>query len=200
MCAQVFIGRGEGVNGRPSVRAQTLRDSPAGGKCDPLRGSRWRGFFYVPSMSCRTLIYKGMLTPRQLATFYPDLSDPLIETAIAVVHSRFSTNTFPSWGRAHPYRYLIHNGEINTLRGNENWMYARQGMVASELFGDDLKSLPDHSGRRQRLGQVRQLPRVPGSKRALFAACGHDDDSRSRGRIMRAWMTRSGLSTIITAV
>jgi glutamate synthase (ferredoxin) len=92
-------------------------------------------------MSCRTLIYKGMLTPRQVATFYPDLSDPLIETAIAVVHSRFSTNTFPSWGRAHPYRYLIHNGEINTLRGNENWMYARQGMLASELFGDDLKKV-----------------------------------------------------------
>jgi len=98
-------------------------------------------FFYVPSMSCRTLIYKGMLTPRQVATFYPDLSDPLIESAIAVVHSRFSTNTFPSWGRAHPYRYLIHNGEINTLRGNENWMHARQGMLASKLFGDDLKKV-----------------------------------------------------------
>ncbi|HWP22608.1 MAG TPA: glutamate synthase central domain-containing protein, partial [Candidatus Binatia bacterium] len=98
-------------------------------------------FFYIPSMSSRTLIYKGMLTARQVETFYPDLSDPLVETAIAVVHSRFSTNTFPSWGRAHPYRYLIHNGEINTLRGNENWMHARQGMLASELFGDDLKSL-----------------------------------------------------------
>ena len=98
-------------------------------------------FFYVPSMSSRTLIYKGMLTPRQVATFYPDLSDPLMETAIAVVHSRFSTNTFPSWGRAHPYRYLIHNGEINTLRGNENWMHARQGMLASELFGEDIKKV-----------------------------------------------------------
>ena len=67
-----------------------------------------------------------MLTPRQVITFYPDLSDPSVESAIAVVHSRFSTNTFPSWGRAHPYRYLIHNGEINTLRGNENWMHARR--------------------------------------------------------------------------
>ena len=95
-------------------------------------------FFYVPSLSSRTLIYKGMLTSRQVTTFYPDLTDPLFESAIAVVHSRFSTNTFPSWGRAHPYRYLIHNGEINTLRGNENWMHARQGMLASELFGDDL--------------------------------------------------------------
>jgi glutamate synthase (ferredoxin) len=95
-------------------------------------------FFYVSSMSSRTLVYKGMLTPRQVSTFYPDLSEPEVETAIAVIHSRFSTNTFPSWERAHPYRYLIHNGEINTLRGNENWMHARQAMLASELFGDDL--------------------------------------------------------------
>jgi glutamate synthase (ferredoxin) len=95
-------------------------------------------FFYVPSLSSRTLIYKGMLTSRQVSTFYPDLNDPQLESAIALVHSRFSTNTFPSWGRAHPYRYLIHNGEINTLRGNENWMHARQGMLASEMFGDDL--------------------------------------------------------------
>ncbi|MGH7965946.1 MAG: glutamate synthase central domain-containing protein, partial [Candidatus Binatia bacterium] len=98
-------------------------------------------FFYIPSLSCKTLIYKGMLTPRQVTTFYPDLSDPRVETAIAVVHSRFSTNTFPSWERSHPYRYLIHNGEINTLRGNENWMHARQAMLASELFGDDLPKL-----------------------------------------------------------
>jgi glutamate synthase (ferredoxin) len=98
-------------------------------------------YFYVPSLSYKTLIYKGMLIPCQVPTFYPDLSDPLVETAIAVIHSRFSTNTFPSWGRSHPYRYLIHNGEINTLRGNENWMHARQAMLASELFGDDLPKL-----------------------------------------------------------
>ena len=98
-------------------------------------------YFYIPSLSYKTLVYKGMLTPRQVATFYPDLSDPLLETALAVVHSRFSTNTFPSWERAHPYRYMIHNGEINTLRGNENWMHARQAMLASELFGDDLRKL-----------------------------------------------------------
>src|SRR5574341_56777 len=82
-----------------------------------------------------------MLTPRQITTFYPDLTDPLVETALAVIHSRFSTNTFPSWERSHPYRYLIHNGEINTLRGNENWMHARQAMLASELFGDDVRKL-----------------------------------------------------------
>ncbi|MBI3248654.1 MAG: glutamate synthase large subunit [Deltaproteobacteria bacterium] len=95
-------------------------------------------YFYIPSLSHRTIVYKGMLTPHQMSTFYPDLSDQSVETAIAVIHSRFSTNTFPSWERAHPYRYLIHNGEINTLRGNENWMHARQARLASELFGDDL--------------------------------------------------------------
>ncbi|MBM4255089.1 MAG: glutamate synthase large subunit [Deltaproteobacteria bacterium] len=98
-------------------------------------------YFYAPSLSSRTIIYKGMLTPGQVSTFYRDLSDPLVESAIAIVHSRFSTNTFPSWERAHPYRYLIHNGEINTLRGNENWMHARQSMLSSPLFGDDLQKL-----------------------------------------------------------
>ena len=98
-------------------------------------------YFYIPSLSYKTLIYKGMLTPQQLETFYPDLSDPDMESAIALVHSRFSTNTFPSWERSHPYRYLIHNGEINTLRGNVNWMRARQALMASELFGDDLSKV-----------------------------------------------------------
>src|SRR5713101_5913476 len=98
-------------------------------------------YFYIPSLSYKTLVYKGMLTPRQVTTFYPDLSDPFMETALAVIHSRFSTNTFPSWERSHPYRYMIHNGEINTLRGNDNWMHARQAMLASELFGDDVRKL-----------------------------------------------------------
>ncbi|MBM3223784.1 MAG: glutamate synthase large subunit, partial [Candidatus Tectomicrobia bacterium] len=98
-------------------------------------------YFYIPSLSYKTVVYKGMLTPRQVVTFYPDLSDPLVEAALAVVHSRFSTNTFPSWDRAHPYRYMIHNGEINTLRGNENWMHARQAMQASALFGEDMSKL-----------------------------------------------------------
>ena len=79
-----------------------------------------------------------MLTADQLMNFYPDLVDPLVESALAVVHSRFSTNTFPTWARAHPYRYLCHNGEINTLRGNINWMYARESKFRSELFGPDL--------------------------------------------------------------
>lgn len=95
-------------------------------------------FFYVASLSCRTIVYKGMLTAEQVEEFYRDLSDPAVETALALVHSRYSTNTFPSWERAHPNRYIIHNGEINTLRGNVNWMYARQSKLKSELFGEDL--------------------------------------------------------------
>jgi len=98
-------------------------------------------FFYVPSLSAKTVIYKGMLTPRQLEEFYLDLSDARMESALGLVHSRFSTNTFPSWDRSHPYRYLIHNGEINTLRGNENWMHTRQAMLESDLFGEDLEKL-----------------------------------------------------------
>jgi glutamate synthase (ferredoxin) len=103
------------------------------GKLDP--------FWYSSSLSCRTMIYKGMLMPEQVHQYFLDLRDPDMETALALVHSRFSTNTFPSWERSHPYRYIAHNGEINTLRGNVNWMKARQGMLESELFGDDLKKI-----------------------------------------------------------
>jgi glutamate synthase (NADPH) large chain len=97
--------------------------------------------FYVSSLSSKTIVYKGMLNSDQLDVFYPELRDLDMETAMAMVHSRFSTNTFPSWARAHPYRYLCHNGEINTLRGNVNWMKARESMFASSLFGDDIKKL-----------------------------------------------------------
>ncbi len=98
-------------------------------------------FFYVSSMSHRTIVYKGMLTATQLELFYPDLSHPAMESALALVHSRFSTNTFPSWDRAHPYRMIIHNGEINTLRGNVNWFHAGQAMFKSSLFGEDLQKV-----------------------------------------------------------
>lgn len=95
-------------------------------------------YFYFSSFSSRTIVYKGMLTPGQVDKYYLELNDPAMETALALVHSRFSTNTFPSWERAHPNRYMIHNGEINTLRGNVNWMHARQAICESDLFGDDL--------------------------------------------------------------
>jgi len=96
---------------------------------------------YFPSLSSRTMVYKGMLLTTQLATYFPDLQNPLMATAIALVHSRFSTNTFPSWDRAHPYRYVAHNGEINTLRGNINWMHARQAHFVSDAFGDDIQKI-----------------------------------------------------------
>ncbi len=96
---------------------------------------------YLPSLSSRTMVYKGMLTPEQLTPFFPDLSDERFESAIVLVHSRFSTNTFPSWPLAHPYRYVAHNGEINTLRGNRNWMRAREALLVSEHLGDDLERL-----------------------------------------------------------
>ena len=97
--------------------------------------------FYIPSLSCRTIVYKGLLLAPQIANFYRELSDPDAVSALCLVHQRFSTNTFPSWDRAHPYRYIAHNGEINTLRGNVNWMQARQSLLQSPLFGDDLKKL-----------------------------------------------------------
>jgi glutamate synthase (ferredoxin) len=97
--------------------------------------------WYPASLSCRTIVYKGMLMPLQVGLYYPDLHDPDMESALALVHSRFSTNTFPSWERSHPYRYIAHNGEINTLRGNINWMHARQALFESELFGDDMKKV-----------------------------------------------------------
>jgi len=111
--------------------------------------------FYVSSLSCRTISYKGMLISNQVPEFFPDLKDPAMESALAMVHSRFSTNTFPSWDRAHPYRYVAHNGEINTLRGNVNWMFTRQALCQSEVFGDDMK-------------KIMPVVRMDGSDSAIF--------------------------------
>ena len=94
-------------------------------------------YWYLASLSYKTIVYKGMLLTEQLTQYFTDLQNPAVETALALVHSRFSTNTFPSWDRAHPYRYLAHNGEINTLRGNYNWMKAREALFASDVFGED---------------------------------------------------------------
>ncbi|MGH3842894.1 MAG: glutamate synthase subunit alpha, partial [Pseudonocardiaceae bacterium] len=96
---------------------------------------------YFPSLSGRTIVYKGMLTEEQLVSFYPDLSDERVTSSLALVHSRFSTNTFPSWPLAHPYRYVSHNGEINTLRGNRNWMRARESTLATDLIPGDLERI-----------------------------------------------------------
>ncbi|MBE9504820.1 MAG: glutamate synthase large subunit [Proteobacteria bacterium] len=97
--------------------------------------------FHIPSMSSRTIVYKGQLIAAQVPCFFKDLSDETMKSALALVHQRYSTNTFPSWDLAHPFRYLAHNGEINTLRGNINWMFSREAMFESELFGEDIKKL-----------------------------------------------------------
>jgi glutamate synthase (ferredoxin) len=140
---QIFIGCGsEYISDHPAFERKLYVIRKRVGKA-AKRGIHERGMFYVASLSSRTIVYKGMLTAEQLPTFYPDLVDPSCKSALALVHSRFSTNTFPSWARAHPYRYIAHNGEINTLRGNINWMHARESQFKSELFGADLfKILP----------------------------------------------------------
>ena len=135
--SQLYIGRGRGMDDDQAFerRLYVIRKVLENRVNRTLRA---REQFYVASMSHRTVVYKGMLTTNQLRRFYPELNHPAMESAIVLVHSRFSTNTFPSWDRAHPYRYLMHNGEINTVQGNENWMSARQALLRSELFGDDL--------------------------------------------------------------
>ncbi len=107
----------------------------------PRRGLEEAEYPYICSLSTRTVVYKGLLTPEQLPRFYVDLADPRTATSLAIVHQRFSTNTFPSWPRAHPYRRIAHNGEINTLRGNVNWMRAREPVLVSPVFGEDVEKL-----------------------------------------------------------
>ena len=100
-----------------------------------------KDFFYVPSLSARTIVFKGLLLAPQISEFYKDLKDPELISALCLVHQRFSTNTFPTWNLAHPFRFICHNGEINTIQGNANWMNARENVLQSPLFGDDIKKL-----------------------------------------------------------
>ena len=139
---QVFIGRGpDTVDENEFERKLYVIRKRA---YNEIRVSTIGGaeFWYVVSLSHKTLVYKGMLTTMQLDAYFLDLQNPLMETAIGLVHSRFSTNTFPSWDRAHPYRCIAHNGEINTLRGNINWMRAREALFQSPVFGEDIKKIP----------------------------------------------------------
>ena len=140
--AQVFVGRNAALKDEAAFERKlyVIRKS-AGQRIrygGTIPGGQW---FYVASFSARTIIYKGMLMSEQVEKYYPDLRDATMTTALALVHSRFSTNTFPSWERAHPNRYIAHNGEINTLRGNVNWIKAREKLFASDLFGADLKKI-----------------------------------------------------------
>src|SRR6266481_4705435 len=138
---QVFIGRGAHIKSDEEFerRLYILRKSIS--QAIYQRRDRGLAGYYPVSMSCRTVIYKGMFLADQLAKYYPDLHEGDFESALALVHQRFSTNTFPTWSLAHPYRMIAHNGEINTLRGNNNWMAARQASVSSDLFGDDINKL-----------------------------------------------------------
>ncbi|MBI2487161.1 MAG: glutamate synthase large subunit [Deltaproteobacteria bacterium] len=140
---QVFIKRSPEIEDDMSFERKLYVIRQRAARAIRYSGIKGGAYFYIPSLSYKTIVYKGMLTAEQVEEYYPDLLDPDVETALALVHSRFSTNTFPSWERSHPYRYLIHNGEINTLRGNINRMHAREAMLSSDLFGDDLpKILP----------------------------------------------------------
>ena len=139
---QVFIGarrRTSTTPRRSSASSTSFASAPRPrreklGLCDPE-------LFYFCSLSALTIVYKGQLISTQIPEFFPDLLDRAFKSALAMVHQRFSTNTFPSWDRAHPYRFMSHNGEINTLRGNINWMHAREKLFSSPLFGDDIKKL-----------------------------------------------------------
>jgi len=138
---QVFIGRNPAMADPMAFERKLLVIRKHA--YNEIRTSTMDGaeYWYVASLSYKTIVYKGMLLTEQLEKYYTDLQNPAVATALAMVHSRFSTNTFPSWDRAHPYRYIAHNGEINTLRGNINWMHAREALFESELFGEDTKKL-----------------------------------------------------------
>ena len=138
---QVFIGKGKKKIDENEFERRLYILRKAISNAIYKRRERRTSHYYPVSISCRTVIYKGMFLADQLGSYYPDLHDPDFVSAIALVHQRFSTNTFPTWSLAHPYRYLAHNGEINTLRGNVNWMAARQASVSSPLFGKDINKL-----------------------------------------------------------
>ncbi len=136
---QVFIARGALSEGEFERKLYVIRKRVETAIRESL--IQERQYFYVSSLSANTIVYKGLLLPHQMSMYYQDLQDASLTSALALVHSRFSTNTFPTWPLAHPYRYVCHNGEINTLKGNVNWMRARQGRLSSELFGQDLAKL-----------------------------------------------------------
>jgi glutamate synthase (NADPH/NADH) large chain len=137
----LIIAAGKGLSGDAFERQLYLIRKQASHRLRGDRSLAQAKMFYICSLSTKVIIYKGMLTTEQLFKYYPDLSAPDYTSHLAMVHSRFSTNTFPSWDRAQPNRFMSHNGEINTLRGNMNWMQARQGVVESSLFGDELPKL-----------------------------------------------------------
>jgi glutamate synthase (NADPH/NADH) large chain/glutamate synthase (ferredoxin) len=138
---QVFIGRGNDVIVQDALERKLYVIRKTASAAIQNLGLKHSKEYYVPSMSSRTVIYKGLLLADQVGTYYLDLQDPRCVSALGLVHQRFSTNTFPEWPLAHPYRYVAHNGEINTVKGNYNWMKAREGVMSSPVLGADLKKL-----------------------------------------------------------
>jgi glutamate synthase domain-containing protein 2/glutamate synthase domain-containing protein 1/glutamate synthase domain-containing protein 3 len=135
---QVFIGKAKRLEEDAFERKLYVIRKRIENRIRPLVEKQEVSYFYVPSMSARTVVYKGLMLADQIKAFYQDLSNPHVMSALALVHQRFSTNTFPTWELAHPFRYIAHNGEINTLKGNVNWMHARESVLKSDLFNGDL--------------------------------------------------------------
>ncbi len=138
---QVFIGRSSAIRVTDALERKLYVIRKSAGHAIRALNLAHGTEFWVPSMSARTIVYKGMLLPSQVGTYYKDLQDPRVVSALALVHQRFSTNTFPTWDLAHPFRMIAHNGEINTVRGNVNWVRARQGAISSPVLGNDLNKL-----------------------------------------------------------
>ena len=138
---QVFIGRGRGITVTDALEHKLYIIRKTAGHAIQALKLKHGKEYYVPSMSARTICYKGMLLAYQVGEYYLDLKDARVESALAMVHQRFSTNTFPSWDLAHPFRLVCHNGEINTVRGNQNWIRARQGAISSPVLGKDIDKL-----------------------------------------------------------
>jgi glutamate synthase (NADPH) large chain len=139
---QIFLGSGKAKDAAAFERGLYVVRKRVEHEIAAALGLRERKLFYLPSLSARTLIYKGMLSADQIETVFPDLVDPRLQSALAVVHQRFSTNTFPSWPLAHPYRFVAHNGEINSLRGNIARMRAREALLETPLLPDLQRILP----------------------------------------------------------
>ena len=134
--AQCFVS---GASGETLERKLCVMRKQAQGKAGAVHAPG--DLFYIPSLSSRTIVYKGLMLPKQIAAFYPDLNDEALVSALVIVHQRYSTNTFPSWALAQPFRYLAHNGEINTLQGNRNWMASRENNLRSDVLGDDIRKV-----------------------------------------------------------
>ena len=181
---QLFIAGASGMDLERRAYVVRKRAEHELGTKGPGQDGPGRETVYFPSLSGQTFVYKGMLTTPQLKAFYLDLQDDRLTSALGIVHSRFSTNTFPSWPLAHPFRRIAHNGEINTVTGNENWMRAREALINTDVFGSGEASRQDRSGLHTgRVGHraFRRGARTAAPRRAQPAARRADDDSRGVG-------------------